>query len=349
MRHTEKDQPAQWWRPHNHEDRRWFLQQRQIITREIRNYFYNQLFTEVEATCLQFSPGNETHISAFQTQLTDPSGRQHAFYLHSSPEFMCKKLLAAGETKLFSLAKVFRNRERGPLHHPEFTMLEWYRVEPFAKLYEDVISLISIAARSSGCMQLMWRDQQADPFLPPAFISVEQAFRTYADIDLLPLLGDQQGFARAAAAQGIRLSPDDNWSDIFSKIMTTLIEPHLGVGRLTFLTDYPASEAALARLNPQDTRFAQRFEVYACGVELANAFAELSDANEQRQRFEQQMHERQRIYGEHYPIDEDFLDALSFMPESSGIALGFDRLIMLVTHAQRIEQVIWAPVRDAND
>lgn len=341
-----KDLNDEWWQPHIHLKRRPFLHYRQMILREIKNYFYNQGFNEVDATCLQISPGNETHISAFHTEWIDAANHKHSYYLHTSPEFMCKKLLAAGESKLFTFAKVFRNRERGPLHHPEFTMLEWYRTESLDTLYADVHELIKASALRAGSTTLLWRGKTADPFAHPQYLSVCEAFAHYAEIDLASVLEDTHAFTQVALKHHIRLSDDDTWSDIFSKIMTQIIEPHLGQDHLTFLTDYPASEAALAQLHPNDSRFAQRFEVYACGVELANGFAELTDPIEQRIRFEKQMNEKQRIYGEQYPIDEDFIKALALMPEASGIALGFERLIMLLSHAQHIDQVIWAPVKD---
>ena len=179
-------------------------------------------------------------------------------------------------------------------------------------------------------------------------MTVAEAFDRYAGIDLLATL---QGFepgrealAEAARKHGIRTVADDSWSDIFSKVLSAKIEPQLGHGRPMILMDYPASEAALAKLQ-DDKRFAERFELYACGVELANGFGELSDPAQQRQRFETAMAERQRIYGEAYPIDEDFLAALALMPEASGIALGFDRLAMLATGASHIEQVVWTPVQ----
>jgi elongation factor P--(R)-beta-lysine ligase len=340
-----KLQKPRWWHAEIYGKRRPFLRKRQLITQEIRNYFYNQGFSEVEATCLQISPGNETHISAFQTEYISPSGDKNQFYLHSSPEFMCKKLLSAGEERLFTIAKVFRNRERGLLHHPEFTMLEWYRRQDLTSLMNDVTELVRRGAHACATPSLKWKDKSADPFHPPEFLSVTQAFKKYADIDLEPLLEDRDGLAQQLKKHKIRIAQDDNWSDLFSKIISELIEPQLGMGQLTFLTDYPASEAALAQLNQNDQRFAQRFEVYACGVELANAFAELTDPIEQKHRFEHSMRERQRIYSNSYPIDDDFIDALQFMPAASGIALGLDRLVMLMTHARSIEDVIWAPVQ----
>ena len=143
---------------------------------------------------------------------------------------------------------------------------------------------------------------------------------------------------------GLRTAPDDSWTDLFSRVMVERVEPNLGIGRATILREYPISEAALARPSPRDGRVAERFELYCCGVELANAFGELTDPDEQRRRFEADMDEKEKIYGERYPIDEDFLAALAIMPEASGSALGFDRLVMLATGATRIDQVLWTPL-----
>jgi lysyl-tRNA synthetase class 2 len=338
-----------WWRPHIHEDRRAFLLQRAKAMQAVRAFFNAQDFLEVDTAILQVSPGNEAHIAAFATDFLDSGGITHPLFLHSSPEFACKKLLAAGERRIFSLAHAFRNRERGPLHHPEFTMLEWYRAEdPYEKLGEDCAALLAAVAKALGIETLRFRGQSADPFAAPERLSVAEAFSRYAGIDLLASLSkeipDRAKLAQDALSAGVRVVADDSWSDLFSKILSQCVEPHLGHGRATLLERYPAVEAALAQLDPLDSRFAQRFELYACGVELANGFGELTDPVEQKRRFEKEMSERQRIYGESYPIDEDFIAALSLMPQACGIALGFDRLIMLMTDANHIEQVIWTPL-----
>jgi len=314
-----------------------------------RAFFSAQSFAEVDTAILQVSPGNQAHISAFATSMLDDTGAKSRLYLHSSPEFAAKKLLAAGETRIFSFAHVFRNRERGKLHHPEFTMLEWYRAgEPYQRLIEDCMGLLARAVAAGGSRDLRFGGHFADPFAEPEILTVAEAFDRYAGIDLLATLKgpepDRGALAAAARNHGIRTTADDSWSDIFSKILAAKIEPQLGHGRPSILMDYPASEAALAKLQG-DERFAERFELYACGVELANGFGELTDAAVQRQRFETEMAERLRIYGEVYPIDEDFLQALAIMPEASGIALGFDRLAMLATGASHIEQVVWTPVQ----
>jgi elongation factor P--(R)-beta-lysine ligase len=336
-----------WWAPDIYADRKPFLKARGAITAATRRFFAAEGFTEVETAALQLSGGNETHLSAFATDLIGEDGDRSRLYLHTSPEFACKKLLAAGEPRIFNLARVFRNRERSALHHPEFTMLEWYRAgEPTLRLYEDCAGLLAMAARAAGASDLTWRGRVCDPFAEPEILSVCEAFATHASVDLEALLGDRDGLARAAARDGVRVAPDDTWSDLFSKILSEKVEARLGSERATILVDYPMSEAALARANADDPRFADRFELYVCGVEVANGFAELTDPAEQRRRFAAQMAEKQRIYGEDYPIDEDFLAALAVMPAASGVAMGFDRLVMLATGAQRIEQVLWTPVAE---
>jgi lysyl-tRNA synthetase class 2 len=279
--------------------------------------------------------------------LTAGDGGRAARYLRTSPEFSCKKLLAAGETKIFEFARVFRDRERGDLHLPEFTMLEWYRANTnYDAVIADTIVLIAHAAHSTGIGQFSFRGKTANPLIVPELLTVAEAFERHAGIDILATIADGMGDRAllAAAAQGrIRIADDDTWSDLFSKLLVEHVEPHLGQGSLTVLYEYPVPEAAWARLKPSDSRIAERFEVYACGVELANGFSELTDAAEQRRRLTAAMDEKQRRYGERYPLDEDFLAALANVPEASGVALGFDRLVMLASGALRIDQVLWTP------
>jgi lysyl-tRNA synthetase class 2 len=323
---------------------------RNAIVRAVRLWFDEREFVEVETACLQISPGNEAHLHAFSTEALELGGEARTLYLHTSPEFACKKLLSAGEPRLFSLGKVWRNRERGPLHHPEFTMLEWYREgEDYQALMQDCAGLMALAAETAGTRRFEWRGMSADPFAEPERLTLAEAFDRYARIDLLASISstgdtDRQILAEAATTAGVRTAADDTWADIFSKVLVERIEPRLGQDRPVILCEYPAAEAALARTKPGDGRVAERFELYACGVELANAFAELTDPVEQRRRFEAEMDEKFRVYGERYPLDEDFLAALEIMPPASGSALGLDRLIMLASGARHIEQVLWAPV-----
>ncbi len=334
-----------WWAPHLYADRRPFLIGRARIAAALRAWFGTQDFVEAETAILQVSPGNEAHLHAFATELIGADARRTRLYLHTSPEFAAKKLLAAGEQRLFTFARVFRNRERGPLHHPEFTMLEWYRAnERYDVLIADCAALLAAAAEAAGTKRFAFRGREADPLAAPERLTVAEAFARYANIDLLGVLDDRDALAAAAAGQGIRVAADDTWSDIFSGVLVR-IEPQLGIGRATILDEYPTSEAALARPTPHDPRVAERFELYVCGVEIANAFGELTDPAEQRRRFESEMAEKERVHGERYPLDEDFLDALAQMPPASGIALGFDRLVMLATGASHIEDVLWLPVR----
>ena len=339
-----------WWRPDIHADRRPFLAARSRIVRAIRRWFEDRDFVEVEAAALQVSPGNEAHLHAFATELVGPDGRARRLYLHTSPEFACKKLLAAGERRIFDMARVWRNRERGPLHHPEFTLLEWYRAEaPYETLMDDGAALLALAAETAGAAVFDFRGRRCDPFALPERITLAEAFDRFAGIDLLSSVDgagatDRNALAAAAVGAGVRVAADDTWADVFSRVLVEKIEPNLGAGRPAILCEYPIAEAALARPKAADPRVAERFELYACGVELANAFGELTDPAEQRKRFETEMAEKARLYGETYPIDEDFLDALGQMPAASGAALGLDRLVMLASGAQRIEQVIWTPV-----
>ena len=341
------DLSSPWWTPARHADIRPFLTARSAITRAVRAWFDEQGFAEVETGILQVSPGNETHLHAPRTELNRADGTRATRYLRTSPEFAAKKLLAAGEAKIFEFARVFRDRERGDLHLPEFTMLEWYRADAtYDAVMADSVVVVAHAAQATGIGRFSFRGQIADPFAEPELITVAAAFEHFAGIDLLGTVADGKGDrdALAAAARArVRLSDDDTWSDIFSKVLVEHVEPNLGQGRLTVLYEYPVPEAALARAKPSDPRVAERFEIYACGVELANGFGELTDAREQRLRFTQAMDEKQRRYGERYPLDEEFLDAVGRMPEASGVALGFDRLVMLASGALRIDQVVWTP------
>jgi lysyl-tRNA synthetase class 2 len=344
---AEIDQLSPWWSSSRHRDRRPFLAARGAVTKAIRAWFDEQGFIEVETGILQVSPGNETHLHAPRTELRDSAGQRLTRYLRTSPEFAAKKLLAAGEEKIFEFARVFRDRERGDLHLPEFTMLEWYRAgEPYEAVMADSIVVIAHAAQATGIGAFSFRGSTADPFAEPELLTVAAAFDRLAGIDLLTTVKDGNGDRAAlalAAKDRVRITDDDGWSDIFSKVLVEHVEPHLGQGQLTVLFEYPAPEAALARTKALDPRVAERFEIYACGVELANGFGELTDAEEQRRRFMQAMDEKQRRYGERYPLDEDFLKAVGLMPQASGIALGFDRLVMLASGAAKIDQVVWTP------
>jgi lysyl-tRNA synthetase class 2 len=199
-------------------------------------------------------------------------------------------------------------------------LLEWYRAEaPYEQMMHDCLALLRIAAETAGNTQMRWRDRACDPFADAERLTVREAFRRISS-------------ARDALS-----------SEEFSRILVAHIEPHLGIGAPTLLDEYPISEAALARPCAHDPRCAERFELYACGVELANGFGELTDPAEQRRRLEAAMREKERRYGARWPIDEDFLAALAHMPPASGCALGVDRLVMLAVGAPAISHVLWTP------
>lgn len=354
--------PTPWWAAHRHADRRPFLMARGRIKKAIRAWFEAQGFVEIDTGSLQVSPGNETHLHAFHTELIGSDLSRRPLYLNTSPEFAAKKLLAAGEAKIFTFAPVFRNRERGRLHAPEFTMLEWYRadhagsgVPPYEILWRDCAAILKIATKASGHGHWSFQGRHCDPEAEPVTVSLNEAFKLHAGFCLLESafrdgVADRDVFALAASASGVKVAVDDTWSDIFTRVLVTHVEPGLcppssdTAQPAVILHSYPAPEAALARANPQDPRVAERFELYACGVELANGFGELNDVAEQRRRFIAAMDAKERIYGERYPIDEDFLAALEFMPPACGCALGFERLVMLAAGAQSIDDVIWTPL-----
>jgi lysyl-tRNA synthetase class 2 len=345
-----KDTP--WWDPRAHADRKPFLEARGRIAKAVRRFFEDQGFVEVDPGALVVSPGNEVHLTAFATELVRPDLGRTPLYLHTSPEFACKKLLAAGEQKIFSLQHAFRNRERGALHAPEFTMLEWYRANaPYEGVMADAVALLRLAAETVDNRFVSYRGVTCNPRKEPERLTVADAFGRYAGIDLLASLTEEgtnrDRLAAMAETAGVTAQPSDTWSDIFSKLLTALVEPKLGNGVPTLLIDYPAAESALARPCPHDARVAERFELYCCGVELANGFGELTDPDLQRRRLTAEMDKREARYGERYPLDEDFLASLAHMPPASGCALGFDRLVMLAAGATRIDQVIWTPFRES--
>jgi lysyl-tRNA synthetase class 2 len=319
------------WRPDAHADRRPFLRARGAILKAVRHWFEDQGFHEVEAPCLVPSPGAETHIDAYESA---------GLYLHTSPEFAMKKLLAAGEEKIFYLGKVWRKGETGALHAPEFTMLEWYRAgAPYEDVMADCLALLRLACRAVGRETLRWKEQTADPFGPARTITVGEAFTDIAGFSGDVYTQELEYFT----ANGVIARAGESWSDLFSRAIVQHVEPHLGQSAPTLLTEYPVAEAALAQRSAHDPRRADRFELYACGVELANGFGELTDPVEQRARLEDAMAEKARRYGARWPIDEDFLAALAHMPPASGVAMGFDRLVLLASGARQIQDVLWTP------
>ncbi|MEJ0067665.1 MAG: EF-P lysine aminoacylase EpmA [Pseudomonadota bacterium] len=342
---------APWWHPAQLARRRANLAIRGRILGAIRGFFAARDFVEVETPALQVSPGLEPHLHALAVTLHDPTGGRQPRFLHTSPEFAMKKLLTAGEPRIFQLARVFRDAERSATHHPEFTMLEWYRAgSDYRALMDDCRALLVACADAAGGGVLRWLGRDSDPRCPWEILTVAEAFERHAGIDLMatalnPAAPSFERLAAAAAHAGVPAHDGDDWESLFFRIFLERIEPRLGTPAPTLLTDYPISMAALARPSPQDPRVAERFELYVGGLELANAFSELTDPVQQRRRFEADIATKQRLYGERYPIDEDFLAALGAgFPDSAGIALGVDRLVMLACGADHIDDVLWAPV-----
>ena len=342
----------EWWQPKRFAARRPRLEQRRRIVDTVRAFFTAREFTEVDTPALQLSPGLEPHLQAFKTELHEPrDSTVMPRYLHTSPEFAMKKLLVAGMPRIWQLSHVFRDGERSATHHPEFSMLEWYRTNAsYRDLMEDCAALVRACQASVEAEALIWHGRAADARREWQRISVADAFWQRCGIDLLAtapetIAPDLGRLAEAARGIGIEPHPGDDWETLFFRIFLERIEPFLGLGAPTILFDYPLSMAALSRRSPEDPRVAERFEVYVYGLELANAFGELTDPAEQRRRFRADQAKKLALYGTLYPIDEDFLAALEHgLPACAGIALGFDRLVMLATGAEDIEEVLWAPV-----
>lgn len=341
-----------WWDRSVYARRKPNLKIRAQAIGAIRKYFTDRGFTEVETPAIQVSPGIDGHIQPFDVSLEGPfDDGKMLRYLHTSPEFSMKKLLAAGEEKIFQICHVFRNKEAGRLHTPEFTMLEWYRTnENYGAIIDDVVNLVSYVTSATGQSHLRHKSFRTEVSGNWTKLTVADAFQQYAGIDLLSHV-DESGdglskkFIATASAVGIACKEDDQWDDVFHRVMMTRIEPALSMGAPALLIDFPNPVGALARNKATEPRLCERVEAYVCGLELANGFSELTDPTEQRRRFERDQAAFARLYGKPPPIDEDFLDALVEMPESAGMALGIDRLAMLLTGADSIDHVLWSPTR----
>lgn len=287
------------------------LRLRALMVQAIRDFFVHKGYLEVETPVLIPAPAPELHIDAVPAK---------GGFLQTSPELCMKRLLAAGYGRIFQVCKCFRRDERGDLHLPEFTLLEWYRARAG---YKDIMSeceaMIQFAARDLGLSQkIHYRGKAIDLSGPWERITVHEAFDRHASLPF-----------HEAMEKGR-----------FETCMVEEIEPHLGSPKPTFLYDYPASMAALARLKPRNAQFAERFELYMGGIELANAFSELTDPGEQRARFHREKEKREEQGKETYPSPERFLDALALMPDAGGIALGIDRLAMIFSDSRTIDEVV---------
>jgi len=316
------------------------LNQRERVLDAVRAFFKGRRFTEVETPALVPSPGLEPHLDPFEVR-TGP-GRA-PLYLPTSPEYAMKKLLAAGSGDIFQICKAFRDDPPTEHHWPEFTMLEWYRVGAgYEALMADCEQLLATAAGSAcGGPVMAWQGGSLDVSPPWERLTVREACRRYAGVELTfgETLEELREVAAGAGCGG--LAEDDEWDDVFFRIFLRHVEPQIGRGRPTILYEYPAGMAALSRIKPEDPRVCERFELYAGGLELANAFSELTDPTEQRRRLHADNARRRRLGKAELPIDEEFLAALERgLPRCSGCALGLDRLIMLLTDTPDIRGVV---------
>lgn len=306
-------------------DRMPMLRRRQLLTRAVRAFFVARGYMEVETPYAVPAPGEEVHLRAV---------RAGDKYLHTSPEFAMKKLLAGGSGPIFQLARVWRDEPHSATHAPEFTMLEWYNLRPdLSALMDETEALLRAVLPP-----LLARNGQTIALEKFERITVAEAFFRYVGADVLATAGNALALAEAART---RLRKGESWEDLFFRLLLERVEPVLGRQCPTFLTHWPASQAALARRDPADPRVAERFELFCGGMELANAFVELTDAAEQQVRFLEDRARRHELYGEDWALDEAFLAAVGRLPPCAGVALGFDRLAMLACGALRISEVMW--------
>lgn len=326
------------WHPDRFAERLPHLKRRALLTQATRAFFAQRGVTEVETPYAVHAPGEEVHLLPFATERLSPYGVSERLWLHTSPEFAMKRLLAAGAGPIFQLARVWRNGEASETHAPEFTMLEWYR--PGASL-DDLMDETEALLRAVLPPKITARGH-THGLSTFERLSMADAFTRHAGADLL---GTADDAAALAASSRAALRDGETWEDLFFRLLLERVEPALADAGPTFLTHWPTAQAALAVRDPADPRVALRFELHVCGMEIANAFEELTDATEQRARFEADRARRHATRGaEDWPLDEDFLAALAHgLPPCSGIALGFDRLAMLASGADRVDQVLWLP------
>jgi lysyl-tRNA synthetase class 2 len=314
----------------------------------LRAFFLSQGYLEVETPCMVAHPSMELHVEAFEVSLCGQGERKprRKLYLHGSPEYAMKRLLSDGSPPLFQITKVFRNETPSKLHNPEFSMLEFYRPHSgYESVMEDTERALAAAERS------VLRGDGFFSRLPYERLTVREALLRESGIDLWEHVdseGQYSGRSLRAAAlrEGIFVGSSEDFEDVFFHIFLERVENRLGAERPVFLMEYPSCMASLARLKPGEGRVAERVELYARGVELANGFSELKDAVEQRRRLEEERRARERLGRAAYSLDECFLNALPRMPASSGIAVGLDRVLMLLLGADSIAEVLLFPVEE---
>ncbi len=330
-------------------DRRQQARARARLAAETRRLLGTLGYEEVETPTLVPAPGMEPHLSPFETPWRpEGGGVARPLWLITSPEYAMKRLLADGFERVFQLSRVFRNGELSATHNPEFTMLEFYRAgTDYRGIMSDLERLIEAAARAlspRGDPAVERGGRRLELAGPFERLTVQEAFLRHARVDLAACRGEGDRLRAAARAAGHDAGPDgEPFEDAFFRLMLSEVEPRIGLERPTFLVDWPASMAALSRLKAGDPRWAERFELYAGGLELANGFTELTDAAEQRARLLEEQALRRRLGRPVLPLDEPFLAALPHMPSAGGVAVGFDRLLMLFTGAASLSEVLLFP------
>ncbi len=322
------------------------------LSSEARAFLGGLGYEEVETPCLVPAPGMEPHLAPFEVRyVPEGGGASRPLWLHTSPEYAMKRLLADGWQRVFQLSRVFRNGEVSATHNPEFTMLELYRAgADYRGVMEDLERLVEACARAlspDGAPRGRRGGRDLDLAAPFERLTVDEAFRRHAGVDLAACLGDAAALAAAARAAGHDAGPGgEPFDDVFFRVMLSAVEPRIGLERPTYLVDWPASMAALSRVKRDDPRWAERFELYAGGLELANGYTELTDAAEQRARLVEEQALRRRLGRPALPIDERFLEAVARMPDAGGVAVGFDRVLMLLAGAASIEEVLLFPAHE---
>ena len=328
-----------------------FLLSRNKIIAGIKEFFANENFVEVDTPILQYSPGMEVHLFGFETWFNDINGvDKQKLYLHTSPEFSMKKLLSFGMKNIYQFTHTFRNEVVSPTHYPEFTMLEWYRTGvDYTKLMDDCEKILKKSLSIIGAKYFEYNGIKCKVDKGVEKLTIKEAFEKYCHFDVLATIDNIKkptvdAIKTKAEKLGIHVSPSDSWDDVYEKLMFEFIEPNLGNEKPTILYEYPIHQAALSKANDANPYVAERFEIYVCGVELGNAFTELTDRKVQEARFESDQKEKMNLYGETFPIDYEFLDAVENMQPCTGIAVGVDRLIMLATHAKDVRDVLWIEI-----
>ncbi len=322
---------------------------REQVYAGIREYFTRQGFHEVETPLLVAAPGTEPFLEVFETTLLRPNQPNQRGFLLTSPEYAMKKLVAAGSGPIYQICKSFRNGEgESSRHNPEFTMIEWYRPNAdYTAIMEDCERMFVHLVEQQGkdIKKFVYQGKSYDLTTPWPRMSVAEAFEKYVGIDAYTLL-DEEKLKKVAAEKGYQVLPATTWEQAYNQLMLNLIEPHLGEEKPMFLYDYPASQAALARPKASDPRFAERFEWYLGTLELGNAFSELTDSVEQEKRFTSELAERAKMGKTPYDLDRDYLESLKSLPPTGGIAVGVDRLVMLMADVADLRDVTFFPVAD---